>query len=378
MAAEAVPASPGPVPFVDLAAEHAEVAADVRAGWDRVLASGRFLGGHETARFEADFARLCGQAECVTVASGSDALELALRAAGVGDGDEVIVPAATFVSTALAVVRTGGRPVVVDVDERTSLIDPGAIPPAVTPRTRAVVGVDLYGQLAPYEQIAAAVAGREIALIEDAAQSHGASRNGQPIGSAATVTSTSFYPTKNLGAYGHAGAVLTDAPVIAETVRTLRNYGSDRKYHHPVAGWNSQIDELQAVVLAAKLPGLAARNARRRAAAARYDDLLADQRLVTRPTVLAGNEHVWHLYVIRVPDRDAVLARLQQEGIAAGVHYPVPLHLHGALSHLGYGPGDFPVAEARSASVLSLPLYPQISPSQQEQVVAALSRSLCR
>src|SRR5579885_1759396 len=246
MAAEGVP-----VPFVDLAGEHAEVAAEVRAGWDRVLASGRFLGGEETARFEADFARFCGMAECVTVASGSDALELALRAVGVGEGDEVVVPAATFVATALAVVRTGARPVVVDVDERTSLIDPAAIPPAVTSRTRAVVGVDLYGQLAPYERIAAAIAGTDIAVVEDAAQSHGATRNGRPVGATATVVSTSFYPTKNLGAYGHAGATLTDVPAVAETVRTLRSYGSDRKYHHPVAGWNSQIDELQAVVLGA-------------------------------------------------------------------------------------------------------------------------------
>lgn len=348
--ARGVPAAPGALPFVDLVGEHAEVAAEVRAGWDRVLASGRFLGGQETAGFEAQFARFCGRASCVTVASGSDALELALRAvgagAGDGDGDEVIVPAATFVSTALAVVRTGARPVVVDVDEQTSLIDPAAVAAAVTSRTRAVVGVDLYGQLAPYEQLAAAVAAGDIALVEDAAQSHGASRNGRPIGATATVTSTSFYPTKNLGAYGHAGAVLTDVPGIAETVRILRSYGSDRKYHHPVVGWNLQIDELQAVVLAAKLPGLAARNAQRRAAAARYDALLADEPRITRPSVLAGNEHAWHLYVIRVRDRDAVLARLQHEGIAAAVHYPLPLHLHGALSHLGYGPGDFPVAEA--------------------------------
>ena len=369
-----------PVPLVDLAAEHAEVADEVRAGWDRVLASATFLHGTEADRFELAFARFCGVGGCVGVASGSDALELALRAAGVGAGDEVIVPAATFVATALAVLRAGARPVLVDVDPGTALIAPGAVAERLTARTRAVVGVDLYGQLAPFDQLAAAVgaATSGVTLVEDAAQAHGATRSGRGVASLADVAATSFYPTKNLGAYGHAGAVLSNRPEIVERVRTLGGYGSDRRYHHPLAGWNSEIDELQAVVLNAKLAGLDDRNARRQAAAARYDALLADEPLVARPVVLDGNQHVWHLYVVRVPGRDGVVDRIRREGIGAAVHYPVPLHLHGALAHLGHRAGDFPVAEALSASVVSLPLYPQITPSQQEHVVAGLSRALHR
>jgi len=366
---------PGRIPFVDLGAEHAEVAIEVAQRWAGVLASSQFLAGAEIECFEADFARFCELRHCVTVANGTDALELALRVVGVMVGTEVVVPAVTFIATALAVLRIGARPVLVDVDG-SGLMDPRQVSEALSPRTRAVVPVHLYGQMAACEDIVKALGDHDVALVEDAAQAHGARRGGQAVGARAAAVATSFYPTKNLGAYGHGGAVLTDSPRLAAHVRALRSHGSDRKHHHPVMGWNSQLDELQAAVLNAKLPGLAERNQRRRQAAARYDNLLATRADIALPVQVDGNEHVWHLYAVRVPRRDAVLERLHRLGVDAGIHYPVPLHLQPALKHLGYRGGDFPMAEALAASVLSLPLFPTITAAQQEKVVAVLDRCL--
>jgi dTDP-4-amino-4,6-dideoxygalactose transaminase len=365
-----------PIPLVDLQVQHAEVAHEIEAGWARVVTDGSFVLGPEVAAFEAEFARLSGVGHCVGVANGTDALELALRARDVGPGDEVIVPANTFVATAEAVTRAGAHPVLVDCDADHLLIDPARVAERVGPLTRAVIAVHLYGQMAPVEALAR-VLPAHVDIVEDAAQSHGATRHGRSSGSVGVVAGTSFYPGKNLGAYGDAGAVLTDDLATADAVRALRAHGGTAKYRHDRAGMNSRLDSLQAVVLRSKLARLPRWNDQRRVAARRYDELLArtspDVRL---PTTLAGNEHVWHLYVVRVPRRDRVLSALHTAGVGAGIHYPHPLHMLGAYAHLGHGAGDFPSAEAASAEILSLPLYPGITETQQRRVVAALDAAL--
>ena len=352
------------------------IADDVARGFARVIERTAFILGDEVAEFEAAFARFSGVAHCVGVASGTDALELALRAAGVGPGDEVILPANTFVATALAVTRAGATPALVDCDPVHLLIDPAAVEARLGPRTRALLPVHLYGQMAPLEQLQAIARRAGLVLVEDAAQAHGATRHGIGAGGFGFAAGTSFYPGKNLGAYGDAGAVLTASAEVAGTVRALRNYGSEIKYRHPERGFNSRLDTLQAVVLLAKLPHLAVWNGARREGAQRYDELLADLPRVTRPATLPGNEHVWHLYVVRVPERDRVLERLAVAGISAGIHYPTPIHLLGAFAHLGHRQGDFPVAECAADEVLSLPLFPGITAAQQERVVDELRRAL--
>ncbi|MQY14352.1 dTDP-3-amino-3,4,6-trideoxy-alpha-D-glucose transaminase [Streptomyces sp. RB5] len=368
-----------PIPLVDLKAAHAEVADEIRAGFDRVLANTAFVGGEEVRAFEREYADFAGVTHCVGVANGTDALELALRASGVGPGDEVIVPANTFIATAGAVARTGARPVLVDCTPACFLIDVPAALAAVTPATRAVIPVHLYGQCANVAELAAGLPGH-VRIVEDAAQCQGASRDGRTPGQG-TIAATSFYPGKNLGAYGDAGAVLTDDPVRADLVRAMANHGGVSKYSHDVPGFNSRLDGLQAVVLRAKLRRLTAANDARRAAAARYDALLAplaDAGRVVRPVTVAGNTHVWHLYVIRLPDadRDEVLGKLNADGIGAGVHYPAPVHLTPAYQHLGHRPGAFPHAERAAGEILSLPLFPQLTEDGQQRVVDALADAL--
>jgi dTDP-4-amino-4,6-dideoxygalactose transaminase len=363
------------VPLVDLQAQQREIAEEVAAGFAAVIAASAFILGPPVAEFEAAFARFCGVRHCLGVGNGTDALELMLRACDVGAGDEVIVPANTFIATALAVVRAGATPVLVDCDDY-HLIDPQRVAAAITPRTRALLPVHLYGQVADMEALHSLAAARDMLLFEDAAQAQGARRHGRPAGALARAAGTSFYPGKNIGAYGDAGAVLTDDGEIADRVRRLRNWGSERKYHHPELGFNSRLDTLQAVVLAAKLKRLANWNEARRQAADRYAGLLAGTPEVELPRTLAGNDHVWHLYVVRVPRRDAVLDELQKAGIGAGIHYPTPLHLHGALRHLGYREGDFPNAERAAGEVLSLPLHPHLAEEQQSRVVARLRGAL--
>jgi dTDP-4-amino-4,6-dideoxygalactose transaminase len=360
-----------PIPLVDLQAQHAEIADEVSAGFAKVIADTAFILGPAVREFEEAFARFCEVSHCIGVANGTDAIELTLRALGIGPGDEVIIPANTFIATALGVVRAGARPVIVDCDGY-HLLDPGRIEAALTPKTRAVMPVHLFGQIADMKTIGEIAAARGLFVIEDAAQSQGARRNGRRSGSFGIAAATSFYPGKNIGAYGDAGAVLTSSDEIAARLRKLRNWGSETKYHHPEIGFNSRLDTLQAVVLSAKLARLDAWNEARRRAATRYDALLSGIEGIELPRTLPGNEHVWHLYVIRVPRRDEVLAKLNAEGIGAGIHYPVPLHLHGALRDLGYRKGDFPVAEKAAAEILSLPLYPHITQEDQERVVEAL------
>jgi dTDP-4-amino-4,6-dideoxygalactose transaminase len=371
------------IPFVDLKAAHAEIADEVAAGFQRVLETTGFVGGPEVAAFEDEYARFSGVGYCVAVANGTDAVELALRAAGVRPGDEVVVPANTFVASAEAVARAGARPVFVDCDPDTLLVDVQAALAAVGPRTRAVVPVHLYGQLAPVEQLTAKLAGGDVRVVEDAAQCQGATRHGRGAAAGGGIAATSFYPGKNLGAYGDGGAVLTDDPAQAATVRALANHGGLDKYSHDLVGFNSRLDALQAVVLRAKLRRLADWNAARRAAAERYGELLAGVEGLTLPVTAAGNEHVWHLYVVRVhrfggdrERRDELVAKLNAAGVGAGVHYPTPLHRTAAFADLGYEAGAFPHAEAAAARMVSLPLHPHLTAAQQERVAEVLRAAL--
>lgn len=364
------------VPLVDLGAQHDEVADAVSAGWQAVLAQSSFVLGVEVAEFESAFAAFCEVAHCVGVANGTDAIELALRAIGVQPGDEVILPANSFVATAAAVARAGATPVFVDVDRATHLIDPSAVQSTVGPRTRAIVPVHLFGQMAPMAELSAIGEALNGVIVEDSAQAHGARQNGRSAGSIGLAAATSFYPGKNLGAYGDAGAVLTSDDAVARGVRLLRNHGGEAKYEHALLGFNSRMDTLQAVVLKIKLARLNEWNKRRQEAAARYNQLLGGLDAVELPSTAHGNEHVWHLYVVRVPKRDEVLRKLHDSGIGAGVHYPFPIHLLEGFSHLGHRAGDFPVAEAAAEEMLSLPIYPHISEAQQAAVAESLQEAL--
>lgn len=364
------------IPLVDLKAQHARIAPAVAEGFARVLSDTSFILGKDVAAFEEAFAAFSGVAHCVGVANGTDALELALRAAGVGEGDEVILPANTFIATPLAVARAGARPVLADCDPACQLLDPADAARRVGPRTKALLPVHLFGQMAPMRPLEELAARHGLLLLEDAAQSHGASQDGRGSGAIGLAAGVSFYPGKNLGAYGDAGAVLTNDAAIAKKVRALRNYGSEVKYVHPETGFNSRLDTLQAVVLSAKLPLLAPGNEARRAAAARYDALLGGIPGLVLPATRTGNVHVFHLYVVRVPERDRVLKELQAAGVGAGIHYPVPVHLQGAFASLGHRRGDFPVTEKAADEILSLPLFPEITPSQQEAVAEALRKAV--
>lgn len=370
------------IPLIDLAAAHTEVAEEVAAGFKRILAETAFVGGAEVTAFEREYAEFTGVPHCVGVANGTDALELALRAVGAGPGTEVVLPANTFIATAEAVARCGARPVLVDCDPDSYLMDVDAALAAVTPATSAVVPVHLYGQLAPVERLRTglAAAGARAVVVEDAAQCQGATRHGLPAG-AGGIAATSFYPGKNLGAYGDAGAVVSADADLATAVRRLGSHGGLTKYLHEVIGMNSRLDGLQAVVLRAKLARLAGWNEARRAAADRYHELLAGLEVI-RPTTLAGNQHVWHIYCVRIPGdgtperRDRVVERLREAGVGAAVHYPVPVHRTPAFAGLGYPDGAFPQAERVATEILSLPIYPQLTADQQERVVAALAAAL--
>jgi dTDP-3-amino-3,4,6-trideoxy-alpha-D-glucose transaminase len=361
------------VPFLDLRAAHAELEGALDAAWRRVLSSGRLVLGPEVEAFENAFAAYCGAAHCVGVGNGLDALTLILRALGIGAGDEVIVPSHTFVATWLAVTHAGATPVAVEPDPATFTLDASRVDAAVTRRTRALMPVHLYGQTADMAGLAAVAAKHGLAIVEDAAQAHGASYGGVRAGALGTAAGFSFYPAKNLGALGDAGAVVTNDAALAERVRRLRNYGARSKYDHDIAGVNSRLDELQAALLSVKLSRLDAWNAQRRTAAARYLELLRDAPLVL-PSVAAQCEPVWHLFVIRSPERDRLQHVLRASGIETLVHYPVPPHRQGAYAHLREG--ALPIAERLADEVLSLPLWPQMSAQVQERVADAAGRAL--
>lgn len=362
------------VPLVDLAAQQVEVHEEVMAELGDVFTRASFIGGSAVQEFEQAYAGFIGSQHCVGVANGTDALELALRAGGVTAGGEVILPANTFIATAEAVSRIGANPVPVDVDPEYLLIDPDAVADALTPRTQAIVPVHLFGQTAFMERLQPLADFSGSVIIEDAAQSQGATRHGKSAGTFGLAAGTSFYPGKNLGAAGDAGGVLTDDEDVASRVRLLGAHGSAHKYRHDAIGMNSRLDTVQAVVLKAKLKKLADWNQRRRDAATRYTTLLNGLSGVELPTEAPGNVDVWHLYVVRVNDRDSVLERLHSVGVQAGIHYPVPVHRSGAYA--SHTPGSFPVAEAAAGRILSLPLFPHITVVQQEYVAEQLEWAL--
>ena len=364
------------VPLVDLGWQRDQIADDVREGWSAVLERTAFVGGPDVAAFEEEYAQYLGSDHVIGTANGTDALEVALRALGVGAGDEVVIPANTFIATAEAVRRAGATVAFADVDDEALLMHPASVEAAVTERTRAVIPVHLFGQMAPVEAIRPITERIGAYLIEDAAQSQGATRHGESAGTLGDVAGTSFYPGKNLGAFGDAGATITSDDAVARQARLLTQHGSLVKYQHEAFGFNSRLDTLQAVVLRAKLRRLDDWNDLRRAAARKYDDLLAGVAGVRTPVTLPGNEHVWHLYVVRVDDRDAVLAAVNAAGVGAGIHYPVPVHLTAPFLSTSAPAGSMPTAEAAADQILSLPIYPGITPSQQELVVDALARAV--
>jgi dTDP-4-amino-4,6-dideoxygalactose transaminase len=345
-----------PVPFVDLSLEHDLIRDALDRAVRAVVEKGDFILGEAVHRFEDAFARYCEADHAVGVDSGFSALELILRGLDIGPGDEVIVPANTFVATAAAVESCGARPVIVDMDPATYNIDPDRVAAAVGPRTRAIIPVHLYGQPAEMDRIAVVAARHGLAVIEDACQAHGARFRGARTGSLATAAAFSFYPSKNLGAFGDGGAVVTNDRALADRLRSLRNLGSTRKYHHAERGFNRRLDTLHAAVLEVKLGALDASNQSRRDAAHLYEHLLGPTPLVL-PATLDHGDHVFHLYVVQVDDRSSLQAYLHDEGIATGIHYPVPIHLQEGYRSLGYGPGDFPVTEAAAARILSLPIF---------------------
>jgi dTDP-4-amino-4,6-dideoxygalactose transaminase len=358
------------VPFVDLAALHRASRPGLDAAYARVLASSRFILGPECAAFEREFAAYCGVEHCVGVGNGLDALHLVLRGYGIGPGDEVIVPAHTFIATWLAVTYAGATPVPVDVRPEYYTLDVDRLPAAITVRTRAVIPVHLYGQPADMDPIVELARRHGLKVIEDAAQAHGARYRGRPAGSLGDAATFSFYPTKNLGALGDGGAVATNDAELARSLRRLRNYGSESKYGHEVAGFNSRLDEIQAALLRVKLPAVDGLNHERRRLAELYRQGLAKTGLGL-PGTPDWAEPVWHLFVVRASDRAALGARLDRAGIGWLVHYPRPPHLTPAYAHLGYGPGSFPVAERLASEVVSLPMGPHVSDAAAAEVCRA-------
>ena len=362
------------VPLLDLTREYEEIGPRVEKAIREVVLSQRFVLGPKVEALEERVARFCGVQRAVGVASGTDAILLALMAIGVGPGDEVITTPFTFFATAGGIARLGARPVFVDIDPATYNIDPGAVAAAVNERTKAVIGVDLYGQCADFAALREVTGSRGIFLVEDAAQAFGAERFNRRAGALGDIGCLSFYPTKNLGAYGEAGMVLTDDEALADRLVRLREHGesrSERRYLHTLVGANSRLDAIQAAVLLVKLDCVEEWNRRRRANARRYDEAFADTPLVT-PRVAEGATHVYHQYVVRCPERERLREGLERAGVQTAVFYPVPLHLQPCFSHLGYREGDLPEAERAAREVLALPVFPQLAAAEQEQVVAAV------
>jgi dTDP-4-amino-4,6-dideoxygalactose transaminase len=363
------------VPYLDLKAQYHSIKPEIDAAISRVLESCQFVLGPEVAGFEEEFATYCGASECIAMNSGTSALHLALLAAGVGPGDEVITVPFTFVASVSAVTYAGARPVLVDIDPRSFTMDPAAIEAAITPRTKAILPVHLYGQSADMDPIMEIARRHGLVVIEDAAQAHGAKYKGRPVGSIGDMACFSFYPGKNLGAYGEGGAVTTSNPEYAQTMRMLRDWGQDRKYHHVLRGFNYRMEGFQGAILRVKLRHLDSWTESRRAVVNLYNDLLADSGVET-PTEMPWGRHVYHVYTLRTEDRDGLQASLQAEGIQTGIHYPVPAHLQPAYADLGYGRGAFPQSEAASQQVLSLPLYPELTSQSVAEVAAAVKRAV--
>ncbi len=346
---------------------------EINAAISTVISESDFILGKQVEQFEEAFAQACQVRYAIGVDSGTSALELALRAYEIGPGDEVITAANTFIATTLAISYTGAKPVLVDVDPRTMNMDPAQLEDAITDRTKAVIPVHLYGQAADLDPILEIARRHRLVVLEDACQAHGATYKGKRVGSIGDVAAFSFYPAKNLGAYGDGGAVVTNDERIAKSLRMLRNYGQSKKYVHDLRGYNRRLDTLQAAVLNAKLKYMDQWNAARREHARRYQALLAGTGVVT-PVAAGYGDPVWHLYVIRTEDRDGLREHLTERGIATGIHYPIPIHLQQAYADLGYGPGSFPVTEQACKQILSLPMYAELTTDQIEYVSEAIKQ----
>jgi dTDP-4-amino-4,6-dideoxygalactose transaminase len=361
------------VPFLDLGLLHRDLKAAIVEEIADLVDSSAFTNGPQVREFEAAFAAYCGTGECVGLASGLDALRLGLQAAGIEQGDEVVVAANTFVATLEAITQAGGKPVVVDASESDWNLDAGAVEAALTERTRFLMPTHLYGQLADMRALEEIAERRGLAILEDACQAHGASRDGVVAGTVGIANAFSFYPGKNLGAFGDAGALTTDDGELAARVRSLREHGQTRKYLHELEGWTARLDTIQAIVLLRKLPLLDRWNGERRAVAAKYTERLAGVGDLGLPPVPGGSEPVWHIYGVRTADPEALAGFLRERGIGTGRHYPDPVHLSPAYAWLGHGPGDFPVAEGIAAQQLSLPMFPGMTEAQVDAVVGGIA-----
>ncbi len=362
-----------PIPLVDLKAQYAAIKPEIDAAIQRVIGNASFILGKEVSEFETNFAAFCRAKHCVGLDSGTAALHLALLLCDVKPGDEVITTTHTFVATAEGISVIGARPVLVDIDPRTYNLDPRAVERAITPRTKAIIPVHLYGQPAEMDPILEIARTRNLRVIEDAAQAHGAEYRGKRAGTMGDIACFSFFPSKNLGAYGDAGALVTNDDELAARARLLRDHGRRDKYEHLVVGYGYRLDALQAAILGAKLPHLDAWNARRRAIADYYTELLTNSAVVP-PYVPPHISPVYHIYAVRVPsgNRDGLRAHLKSRGIETGIHYPIPLHLQPVNANLGYQRGDFPHAEQVADEELSLPMYPELSDQQVEMIAEAV------
>ena len=364
------------VPFLDLSAHHAPLRSEINAAINKVIDCGAFAGGPFVTGFEDDFAAYCGCKHAVGVGSGTDALWLTLLAFGVGPGDEVITVPNTFMATSEAITYCGAKPVFVDVDALTYTMDPTLLEDAITSRTKAVIPVHLFGQPADMDPIIEIAHSHGLVVVEDAAQAHGAEYKRRRTGSLGDAGCFSFYPGKNLGAFGEAGAVVTDDDQLQHKISILRDHGQIHKYHHTMVGWNARMDGIQAAVLAIKLRHLETGNQLRRSHAAKYDGALQGIEELVTPYVADYARHVYHIYAIRVPRRDEVIALLAKVGIACGIHYPVPIHLQQAYHCLGYQVGAFPIAERAARQFISLPMFPELSCVQAESVTKAIKEAV--
>ena len=362
------------IPYLDLKAQYRSIKGEIDAALEKVLDSCQFVLGSEVAAFEQDFAKYCGTSECVGLNSGTSALHLALLAAGVGRGDEVVTVPFTFVARVAAVEYAGAKPVLIDIDPRSFTMDPTAIESAITPRTKAILPVHLYGQPADMDPIMEIARRHGLVVIEDAAQAHGAKYKGKPVGSIGDLACFSFYPGKNLGAYGEGGAVTTNNVELARIVRMLRDWGQDGKYRHVLRGFNYRMEGFQGAVLGVKLRHLEAWTEARRRLAKHYNRLLANCDVQT-PDEMPWAHHVYHVYTLRIDDRDGMQSALAEQGIQTGIHYPTPVHLQPAYADLDHRTGSFPNAEAAAKQVLSLPLYPELSDKAVIEVAAAVARA---
>jgi dTDP-4-amino-4,6-dideoxygalactose transaminase len=359
------------IPFVDLKTQYQTIKDEINSAVIGVLESSQFVLGTSVAAFEEQFAAYCGAAHAMGVSTGTSALHLALLAAGIGPGDEVITTPFTFIATASAIDYTGAKPVFVDIDPVSLTIDPALIEAAITPRTKAILPVHLYGQPADMDPIIAIARKHHLLVIEDAAQAHGAEYHGRRVGGIGDMACFSFYPGKNLGAYGEGGAVTSNNPEFARRVRMLRDWGTERRYYHDLKGFNYRMEGIQGAVLGVKMRYIEDWTEARRQHAARYDALLPKNKVLL-PQAITCRRHVYHIYAVRHAQRDGLQSYLHDCGVATGIHYPIPVHLQRAFAELGYKAGDFPYAEQAANEVLSLPMFPELQKCQQDVVIAAL------